>query len=438
MFLLLLACTANSPEVTDTGLPFEPQMPTSECGLPDYNWLTTDAMGELTASTLKPDLSLDVDTIKVLLGNYSLPLPTPTNSVDTYYVQYRSQDRGNEVLGTAIVSLPRELDNAPVLLWLHPSMGFADECAPSAIGLVGAAYPVLFASMGFIVVAPDYMGMSGWVGNSDELHPYIIAEPTAVLSIDALRSLPNLIAEHDIEIEFDPGNISIWGVSEGGYAALFTDRYLPHYAPEFGSVATVAAVPATDPFALAQLGLQELGPTTMGVLAVQTTAQQWYQSTHEIEEYLQPEIAERIFQELSASCSDFPLLDDIDEIDDIFTPEYIDGVLSDDGTADHWACMLKENALTTSVISPLAVAPTFIVTAELDDLAISAPVHADIVQLCDQGYNIQHLQCADTGHVSGAVDSIGTQWNWIQERLNGAPVSDACVIQEPSLCEADQ
>jgi hypothetical protein len=437
LFLLLLACTATSPERTDTGIDFEPQMPKSECGLPNYNWLTTGSMGELTASTLKPDLSLGVDTIKVLLENYSLPLPTPTNSVDTYYVQYRSQDRGMEALGTAIISLPRELDNAPVLLWLHPSMGFADECAPSAIGILGAAYPMLFASMGFIVVAPDYLGMSGWIGNSDELHPYIIGEPAAVFSIDALRSLPNLIVEHNIDIDFDPEKISIWGVSEGGYAALFTDRYLPHYAPEFSSVATVATVPGTDPFALAQHGLTEFGPTTMATIAVQTTAQQWYQSTYGVEDYLQPEIADAIFDELYNSCSDFSILDGIEEVEEIFTMEYIDGVLSDDGTAEHWACMLKENSLTTSPVLPVDVAPTLIVTSELDDLAIPTIVHEDIPKLCEQGYNIQHLQCADASHVSGAVDSIGTQWSWILARLDGVEISDECVVQEPTLCEAD-
>lgn len=437
MLFLLLACT-NSKEqdntTTETTGVFIPSMPQSECGLAEYNFLSTETMGELTSVEKQNNFSMEASAIQILLSSYEFPLPAPTYSVDTYYIQYKSQDKGQEILGTGIISFPRDIENAQVILWPHPTMGFTDECAPTATGLIGAAYPVVFASLGFIVISPDYLGMSGWTGESEELHPYIVAEPTAILSIDALRALPRLIREENIDVSFNPNEIILWGASEGGYAALFIDRYLPHYAPEFQSIATIAAIPATDPFALAQHGVTTFGPTSAGIIGAQVGAYQWYDSTHSLEEILQPSFAEGIIDAMYESCSDFPLLEGVENLENVFTQEYIDGILSDDGSMEPWTCFLKENSITRTKLPLERTAPTYITTAENDDLAIPAPVHADIQTLCGEGYQIVHRQCAGAGHVAGATESLAEQWIWLQARLNGDISGDICQVQDPAPC----
>ena len=40
-----------------------------------------------------------------------------------------------------------------------------------------------------VVAAPDYLGMNGFGAPAEALHPYIVAEPTAVASLDAVRAL---------------------------------------------------------------------------------------------------------------------------------------------------------------------------------------------------------------------------------------------------------
>ena len=82
------------------------------------------------------------------------------------------------------------------------------------------------------------------------------------------------------------------------------------------------------------------------------------------------------------------------------------------------------------------VAPTFIVTAENDDLAIAEPVHQDIEALCALGYSIEHLQCAGLGHVDGALIPW-IQWSWIQGQLEGRALNNMCVVQEPIVCAED-
>ena len=185
-----LGCTEKEPIVEEEVT----VIPTSSCGLREYEFLPTESMGEIVSIQDREDLSLEVEALQALVSNFDLPLPSPQYSVQTFYIQYKTQDKGEEVLATGLVSVPiREGDDIPILLWEHPTMGFTDECAPTALGVIGAAYPVLFASLGMAVVAPDYLGMSGWTGSSDTLHPYIVAEPTAVASLDSLRALQNTL-----------------------------------------------------------------------------------------------------------------------------------------------------------------------------------------------------------------------------------------------------
>jgi hypothetical protein len=436
MFLLFMCGCGEKKQ--DTAATEEEVMilPTSTCGLDEYTFLSTDLMGTIVSIEERPELSLEVDAIESLVSNFDLPLPPPQYSVQTYYVQYRTQDKGVEVLATGMISLPeREGEDIPILLWEHPTMGFADECSPTAIGIVGAAYPILFASLGMAVVAPDFLGMSGWRGTSEELHPYFVAEPTAIASLDSLRALQNTLVREEIELDIDPQKLVIWGASEGGYAALMSDRYLPYYAPEFSSVATVAAIPATDPLALAQHGVQEFGPTTVGILGAQVTQNQWYKGDRDLEEVMYSELAVMIEDLMGTQCGDFDVFEEMSTPEDVFVSSYIEGILS--GDLFPWTCYLQENSILGTPVSFVRAAPTLIVTAEEDDLAIAAPVHRDIEAMCLLGYEIEHLQCAGLGHVDGGLDTIGVQWDWIQRQLQGDVLANTCIVQEPVECVSE-
>ena len=427
-----LACTSEKTNDTSKSDTFVPTMPISECGLPDYEFLPIEEMGTLLSSDKREDLSLDKDALTALLDNFELPLPPPENGIETYYIEYQSQDKGQLSNGTGMIILPENTTEAPVLVWLHPTMGFNDECSPTATGVIGAAYPAIFASLGFIVVAPDYIGMRGWTGESEDLHAYASAEATAIFSIDSLRALPNLLKAYNKEILWNDQEIILWGVSEGGFAALATDRYFPHYAPEFTTLTTVASTPVTDVFALAQHGMSEFSDTSAGVLGVALTLNQWYEANLDLETILQPEFIS-LEQSMLESCDDFDDLNNVTEISQVFQQSFIDGILSDDNSVTPWDCIFKDNNLTTK-IPHIQTAPTLIVTAEFDDLAWAPPVHTDIPVLCEEGYEIVHRQCAQAGHVSGSLDSLGEQWAWIQARLNNEPLSNTCIVAEPISC----
>ncbi len=434
MFVLPLLFACSSDKVQDTSQVeiFQPTMPTSECGLPDYEFLAIESMGSILSSDKRDDLTLTQEAMTALLANYDLPLPPPTNGIETYYIEYETQDKGAPTNGTGMIILPAGKTEAPVMMWLHPTMGFNDECSPTATGVLGAAYPAIFASLGFIVVAPDYIGMRGWTGESEDLHAYISEEATAIFSIDSLRALPNLLSNYGKNIEWNPDEIILWGVSEGGFAALATDRYLPHYAPEYTSLTTIATTPVTDTLELAKRGLSEFSPTSAGIVGVAITLNQWYDAHIDLETMLQPEFVS-IEDSLYETCGDFGDLDGVTDIEDLFQTSFVDGILNDDGSVAPWDCFMKDNDIKNKV-PHIRTAPTYIVTAELDDLAWPTPVHNDIPTLCEQGYQIVHRQCAQADHVDGSLDSLKEQWDWVQARLNGEDLEDVCIVQDPSPC----
>ena len=366
---LFLGCSALKKEDTaNTDVQsFQPTMPISKCGLPEYEFLPTEDMGTILSSSKRDDLSLTKEALTTLLSNYNLPLPPPENGIETYYIEYQTQDKGTPTNGTGMIVFPEGKTEAPVLMWLHPTMGFNDSCSPTATGIIGAAYPAIFASLGFIVVAPDYIGMRGWTGQSTDLHAYISAEATAIFSIDSLRALPNLIQNYGKEVSWNEQEIILWGASEGGFAALATDRYFPHYAPEYTTLATIAATPVTDVFALTQLGLSQFSPASLGIIGVEVTLQQWYESNADIETMLLPEVSS-VEQALFDSCDDFGLVSSVSTLEDIFQPSFIEGMLADDGSMAPWDCFAKDNSIANKV-PHISTAPTFIVTAEMDDLA---------------------------------------------------------------------
>lgn len=451
IFLMLLSCHRDGPEDSDgvgdsaahdtSGSVVD--LPTAGCGAPEYSWLSTDTMGTVIDADVQDSLSISADTIALLLSGLAdtASLPEVSHGVQTHSVRYRTQDRGRAVEATGLVVFP-ETDTPqlfPTILWLHPTMGFSDACAPTAVGLEGAAFPILFASMGFVVVAPDYLGMAGWGAPSEMPHPYVIAEPTAVASLDMLRAAVTLAAEEDTLATPDPDRVLYWGVSQGGHAALWVDRYAPHYAPEFTAIGSLSVIPATDLLSLAALGMESASPATLAMAAHLASASIWYQGEQPLSEVLVEGMDVAIPDLMEETCDDFSSLGEIAEVGDLFTPKAIDALAS--ATADSlepWSCYLDQSTLRTSSIPLAADTPTMVILAEEDDLAIAAPARSDIETLCAQGYRIEHLECAGAGHVDGAVDTLAAQLAWAQARAGG-DVWDAelCVINQPIDCSGD-
>lgn len=440
MLLLLLACagSADKGDTADTTeAAFSPDVAAGACDMPAYDWVPLDQMGAIVDAELQPSYSLSAETISTLLeangaGQFA---PVPYGAL-VYLVRYTTQDRGQVVETTGFLAFPDTPEPlaVPMLAWTHGTTGFTDACAPTAMGFDGAAWPIVFAALGFAVAAPDYLGLNGFGDPAGFLHPYLVPEPTAVATLDSLRALVTLAGAEGTNATPDPSRVVMWGPSEGGFAALWADRYAAHYAPEFTVVATAAPVAPTDVLGLGTYGAGTFGPTTGAMAATVIAMNDWYGNLGDVSTVLVEPFATNLAADLSAGCS-WPSADAVTSIEEVLTPTFVDAALASDWDAvTPFGCYLKTASLRETAVSMTQATPTLVVLGEADDLVPAAVVAPDLLTLCDQGMHIEHHTCAGLGHVDAATTSLPYQLAWIQARLAGDPLEGDCVLNAPADC----
>lgn len=137
-----------------------------------------------------------------------------------------------------------------VVAWAHGTTGLADACAPSLAGATGGEITGLvdLARSGLVLVATDYEGL-GTAG----LHPYLVGASEGRSILDGLRAVAALP-------EAKAGRRSvIFGISQGGHAALWAGEIAEAYAPELDLAGIVAASPPIDIRALQHTVLADGG-----------------------------------------------------------------------------------------------------------------------------------------------------------------------------------
>lgn len=417
--------------------PLLPDLPAGGCGLAGHAWVPLDEVGGIVFAEPADDLSMGAAGLDMLLESYEItqfsPLPF---DVSAWRVRYVTQDRGSLAEATMVLAMPQaEGAEVPLVVFPHGTSGFTDECAPSAGGIEESAIPVVLAAMGFAVAAPDYLGMNGVGAPAGFLHPYLVPEATAIATLDAARATLRLQETEDLGSRADAGRVALWGGSEGGFAALWAERYAGEYLPEVEVTATLALVPPTDLTAIAYRGLAEPIEATVGLAAAWIGQHSWYGGGDLAEVLLAP-LAEALPAEMMASCGDFPSMDGVDTIEEIFQPSVVATAAAGElESLDPWGCYLAMADLADTAIAREVDPPVLVVISGADELVVADTVRDSIPVLCDQGYDIEHLECAGADHAEGAGLSLPYQIEWLQDRLDGVPLAGACVINEPIDCE---
>jgi hypothetical protein len=101
----------------------------------------------------------------------------------------------------------------------------------------------LFASQGYVVVAPNY---AGYDTSTLAYHPYLIADQQSKDMIDALKAARTALPLASATLTKDSGQLFITGYSQGGYVAMAT-----HRAMQTAGMKVTASVPMSGPYALA-------------------------------------------------------------------------------------------------------------------------------------------------------------------------------------------
>jgi len=156
--------------------------------------------------------------------------PYITSGVNVYKMVYMTATDDKEIEASGLVCVPGEPGNYPVLSFQNGTNTRYDYAPSERVNDLSYTLIEAIASMGFIVVIPDYPGF----GSSEEIpHPYLIAEPTVRAIIDMLYALnegggikfPGIIIENEYYL---------LGYSQGGWATLTLHKALElDYSDDF-------------------------------------------------------------------------------------------------------------------------------------------------------------------------------------------------------------
>jgi len=432
---------ADVPDAGPDALP----MPLAVCGLPTHAWLPVADMGALVSVEPLPTYSFKKETLAALAGQFGYAdVLDARYDVASFRVRYVTQDRGVPREASAAVGVPvpeaGQSITATATLALHGTCGFADPCSPSR-GKDGPLAAAVFATMGQVAVAPDYLGLLSTGAPSEMFHPYLVGEATAIASWDALRAAARLLPEQAPGVTLDP-RVLLFGGSQGGHAALFVDRYAPHYAPEFDVLASAALTAPADLIGETDAAVRTFGPPTEALSAALLALSRWYGLDDRIGEVLHDEEPGRYATTLRAvmdaaggQCS--LDLEDLgaSEIDDVFQAGFVLAVKAGTWAGyEDWRCLLAENSILTTSVPRQNDTPTLSVLSGADELEAIPAERAARVTMCEQGYDLTEIECQGASHTQGMAWDVVEIFGWMADALKGEFPDQPCTHPAPKCC----
>jgi hypothetical protein len=202
---------------------------------------------QLLSTVTAPTLLLELNTAanQQLLG---LSGP-PVCDILIYHIEYTTVGGSDEATtASAALMVPTGTGSGctgerPIVMYAHGTStdrGFnmADTQNPETLLLAA-----VFASQGYIVVAPNY---AGYDTSTLAYHPYLIADQQSKDMIDALHAARTALPLASVTLTKDSGKLYLTGYSQGGYVALATQQ-----AMEAAGMTVTAAVPMSGPYAIA-------------------------------------------------------------------------------------------------------------------------------------------------------------------------------------------
>lgn len=431
------ACVVAAPLVAGTTETDAIANAPARCGMPAYAWLRDPSLGSVVSRVRSGTFS--ASSLQGLLTAAGVTLPRPiTHSVQIDTVAYVTQDRGQLVQSSAAVAYPTDLADRttlPTVLIAHGTSGWAPRCGPS-VEVNFHSISAAFAGLGYVVVAPDYLGLESAGTAYGAPPPYLVGEPTAIASLDALRAGLRAISDQRIAACGDT-NVVVWGASQGGHAALWIERLAPYYAREIHLQGVVAAIPATDVVGHAEHAFSSVVDTTHFFAAMFATAPSWYGLGDRLGEiFVAPHDAD-LPAALAASCD--PTIT-VDPLDGLLTATIRDAATAGTMSAlDPWGCVLRESSLLDTSIPRLSTAsdPSYgilFITGENDSILSPAIERPGYDTLCASGVPLTYLECQGAGHVDAALWSLSETFDFLEARARGDAFTPNCARPAASRC----
>lgn len=184
-------------------------------------------------------------TLNTVAGEYAQDFNC-NYDVSSYKIKYNTIDpAGNPAVASGLIIVPEDSTKLfPLLSWHHGTV-LKKTNAPSRLQgdfQVG----LIFATDGFVVACPDYLGM----GDGTKLHPYLHAASEATAVIDMVRATRRFCEDKGTAIN---EQLFLAGYSQGGHVTMATLKMMEEqYSDEF---TVTACSPMAGPYDLSETQL---------------------------------------------------------------------------------------------------------------------------------------------------------------------------------------
>lgn len=410
----------------------------ARCQQPAHSWLADPTLGAVTGSTAGPSYKAAI-LGSLVTGLANGAAPPSIHDVTSTRFKYTTQDRGKLVEATAAVAMPAAplASPPPIVAVLHGTSGFTDGCGPSkeSDALLLLAY---IASLGYIAVGPDYLGLRGDDQKTGFPHPYLAGQPTAIASLDAIRAAGHLADKQGLCPSTD---VAIIGGSQGGHAALWVDRLAPYYAPDLTLRGVVATVPPADLLGEAQRALTQVVSASANTAAMLAVTSPWYGHGDKLAQAFIPPKDTELPAALAASCDPSKAVDGITTLEEVFQPALLQAA-KDGAFAQQmpFGCMTAENGLTTTSVARINTpSPSYgilFVVGESDTLVHTPTERTAFENLCKAGMPLTFLECAGAAHTKATTWALPEILAFTQARLAGEAFSPSCQVTPAVTCKA--
>jgi pimeloyl-ACP methyl ester carboxylesterase len=328
--------------------------------------------------------------------------------MNSWRVLYASEAiDGTPIEVSGIVSAPIEPPSEGlrgVVSHAHGTAGLFDACAPSlapTTAFLTLATPLLVNS-GYVAVATDYEGL-GTPGD----HPYMVGESEGRGVLDIVRAAGQIDEAH-------AGNRAVvWGVSQGGHAALFAGEIAPDWAPEIELLGVIPAAPGSE----LDLFFEERADTTgvRGFMWMLTVA---YETTYpglNLEDVYDAETLATIAGLVDQEACEAPFLNAARDVDNA-------GFVTNPADLASWRERLVENSpgyeRSEMPILILQGSDDTIVPQQITDILFD--------RLCAIGSQTDYRVFEGLGHREAFLQNILTMLEWTNARFGGEAASDTC------------
>lgn len=179
-----------------------------------------------------------LSSMEVIIPETSKFGPQIKSDVEVHKLIYKTTLKTSNIHASGLVCFPKLAGEYPIICFQNGT-NTEHSKAPSE-NPKNELFTILesVASMGFIVVMPDYIGFGA---SSSLAHPYLHAESTTNSVIDMLRAVKELGLSKKV-VASPTKDLFIFGYSQGGWATMQVQKAIEtKYQDEFNLVASSCA-----------------------------------------------------------------------------------------------------------------------------------------------------------------------------------------------------